>query len=133
MKQSQKTLLIWVLILLAFVALWQYADPGASRTEQAAFSDFMSLVRAKPEERHVEKVDIKDREYSFTVVDPSTKKKEVYKTVGPVGDAITKLAPSRAHPAHNDVATLKPSPTYAILNPFTCPLCSSTVSRSASP
>ena len=90
MKQSQKTLLIWVLILLAFVALWQYADPGASRTEQAAFSDFMSLVRAKPEERHVEKVDIKDREYSFTVVDPATKKKEVYKTVGPVGDSITK-------------------------------------------
>lgn len=57
------------LLILMFVAIWQFVGPESSRTEPVAFSQFMSLVRAKPEEKHVESVEIKDREYTFVVVE----------------------------------------------------------------
>ncbi|RYE80371.1 MAG: ATP-dependent zinc metalloprotease FtsH [Myxococcales bacterium] len=75
-----------------FVAIWQFLGPDAARPEVTPFSQFMSLVRAKPEEKHVESVDIKDREYTYQVVDPTdkTKAKLTFKTLGPTGDAVTK-------------------------------------------
>jgi cell division protease FtsH len=89
-KQSQKTLLLWVLLILMFVAIYQFVGPESSRTEPVAFSQFMSLVRAKPEEKHVESVDIKDREYTFVVLDPVSKTKQSFKTLGPAGDTVAK-------------------------------------------
>ncbi|MCU0685487.1 MAG: ATP-dependent zinc metalloprotease FtsH [Polyangiaceae bacterium] len=90
MKQSQKTLLLWVLLILMFVAIWQFVSPENSRTEPVPFSQFMSWVKSKPEEKHVEWVEIKDREYTFHVVDPAAKTKQTYKTLGPTGDSVTK-------------------------------------------
>ena len=90
MKQSQKTLLLWVLLILMFVAIWQFVSPENSRTEPVAFSQFMSWVKSKPEEKHVEWVEIKDREYTFHVVDPAAKTKQTYKTLGPTGDSVAK-------------------------------------------
>jgi cell division protease FtsH len=89
-KQSQKTLLLWVLLILMFVAIWQFVSPENSRTEPVAFSQFMSWVKSKPEEKHVEWVEIKDREYTFHVVDPAAKTRQTYKTLGPTGDLVAK-------------------------------------------
>jgi cell division protease FtsH len=89
-KQSQKTLLLWLLFILAFVAIWQYVGPEGTRSEPVAFSQFTTLVRAKPEEKHVESVEVKDREITFVVVDPVAKTKQTFKTLGPTGDTVTK-------------------------------------------
>ena len=94
MKQSQKTLLLWVLLILMFVAIWQFVGPESARAEPKPFSDFMALVKAKHEDAHVESVEIKDREYTYYVADPAKKEKgQPFKTIGPTGDttaAITK-------------------------------------------
>jgi len=90
-KQSHKTLLLWVLLILMFVVIWQFLQPGAQQSTPVAFSDFMMQVHAKPEEQHVEKVSIKDHEYAFEVFDPATKTRRKYITIGPeANDALTK-------------------------------------------
>jgi len=73
-----------------FVAIWKFIGSDNDRTDSVAFSQFMSWVRSKPEEKHVESVEIKDREYTFAVNDPVAKTKQRYRTQGPVGDTMTK-------------------------------------------
>jgi cell division protease FtsH len=70
-KQSHKTLLLWVLIATMFLAIWQFLDSNTKPATQVAFSEFMGLARAPDEQAHVEAVTIKDHEYTFTVVDPT--------------------------------------------------------------
>jgi hypothetical protein len=89
-KQQPKTLLLWVVLILMFVLIWQFVAPDGARPETTPFSQFMSLVRAKPDEKHVESVEIKDREYTYTVYDPTDKTKRQFKTLGPAGDAVAK-------------------------------------------
>ncbi|MEO7327587.1 MAG: ATP-dependent zinc metalloprotease FtsH [Minicystis sp.] len=92
MKQSHKTLLLWVLLIMMFLAIWQFLSPERQSTSQVAFSEFMAQVHAdKEKEPHVESVSIKEREYTFWVKDPksSTKVKKI--ALGPeAADAITK-------------------------------------------
>ena len=84
MKQSHKTLLLWVLIATMFFAIWQFLDSNTKPATQVAFSDFIALAKAPDEEAHVESVSIKEREYTFTVVDPTKNgAKEQKVTVGP--------------------------------------------------
>ena len=84
MKQSHKTLLLWVLLILMFLAIWQFVSPDTAKATQVPFSEFLALVKAKPEDPHVESVTIKDREYSFVVVDPKAPGKTTRKVaVGP--------------------------------------------------
>lgn len=90
MKQQPKTLLVWVVLILVFVLIWQFVAPDGTRAETTPFSQFMSLVRAKQDEKHVESVEVKDREYTYVVYDPVDKTKRTFKTLGPVGDAVTK-------------------------------------------
>ncbi|MCU0659687.1 MAG: ATP-dependent zinc metalloprotease FtsH [Polyangiaceae bacterium] len=90
MKQQPKTLLLWVVLILMFVLIWQFVAPDGTRAETTPFSQFMSLVRAKPDEKRVESVEIKDREYTYVVYDPTDKTKRTFKTLGPTGDAATK-------------------------------------------
>ncbi len=71
MKQSHKTLLLWVLIATMFLAIWQFLDSNAKPATQVAFSEFLTLAQAPEDKAHVEAVTIKDREYAFTVVDPT--------------------------------------------------------------
>jgi cell division protease FtsH len=91
-KQSHKTLLLWVLLIMMFLAIWQFLSPDRPPATQEAFSQFMSQVRAdKERDPHVESVTIKDREYTYWVKDPKTNSKTKKVTVGPeAGDDITK-------------------------------------------
>jgi cell division protease FtsH len=91
-KQSHKTLLLWVLLIMMFLAIWQFLSPDRPPATQEAFSQFMSQVRAdKERDPHVESVTIKDREYTYWVKDPKTNSKTKKVTIGPeAGDDITK-------------------------------------------
>ena len=70
MKQPHKTLLIWVVLIVAFLAIWQFLVPAGQPKKQRPFSDFIELVKAPKDKPHVESVDIRYREYSFVVKRP---------------------------------------------------------------
>ncbi len=79
MKQSHKTLLLWVLLIVMFLAIWQVLQPG-ERKQQVSFSQFMTLVHSG----QVTEVHIKDHEYGFLQVqDGKNTQKE---TLGPIAD-----------------------------------------------
>ena len=46
MKQSHKTLLLWVLLIMMFLAIWQFLSPDRPPATQVPFSDFMAQVHA---------------------------------------------------------------------------------------
>jgi cell division protease FtsH len=78
-KQSHKTLLLWVLLIVMFLAIWQVLQPG-ERKQQVSFSEFVTWVHSG----QVPDVHVKDREYQFThVVDGKNSQVE---TLGPVAD-----------------------------------------------
>jgi cell division protease FtsH len=86
-KQSHKTLLLWVLLILMFVAIYHLvSDPD--QTQSVAFSDFLNDVR----NGHVEQVTIRQRdnsaEYKYIVSADDTRKKKV--SIGIVGEQINK-------------------------------------------
>jgi cell division protease FtsH len=91
-KQSHKTLLLWVLLIMMFVAIWSFLSPQQSPATPVAFSEFMALVVADKEKSpHVESVSIKDREFTFWVKDPKSNSKTKKITIGPDrADEITK-------------------------------------------
>jgi cell division protease FtsH len=92
-KQSHKTLLLWVLLIMMFVVIWGVFFPERAPATPVAFSDFMTRVHADREkEPFVESVTIKDREYTFMERDPNSKKPaERRVTTGPAaGDALVK-------------------------------------------
>jgi cell division protease FtsH len=82
-KQPHKTLLLWVVLIVAFLAIWQFLNADGPQRQPMPFSDFVALVRAPKEARHVESVKIKDREYTFTIAGPNQKGQERGITVGP--------------------------------------------------
>jgi cell division protease FtsH len=78
-KQSHKTLLLWVLLIVMFLAIWQVLQPG-ERKQQVSFSEFVGWVH----QGQVPEVRVKDREYQFThSVDG---KNQSVETLGPVAD-----------------------------------------------
>jgi cell division protease FtsH len=78
-KQSHKTLLLWVLLIVMFLAIWQVLQPG-ERKQQVSFSQFVALVHSG----QVTEIHIKDHEYAFTQVqDGKNAQKE---TLGPIAD-----------------------------------------------
>ena len=84
MKQSHKTLLLWVLLIMMFLAIWNFLSPERSVTAQVPFSEFMAQVHAdKDKEPHVEQAQIKDREITFWVKDPKSQTKTKKVTIGP--------------------------------------------------
>ncbi len=84
MKQSHKTLLLWVLLIMMFLAIWQFLSPAQSPATQVAFSDFMAQVHAdKEKEPYVESVSIKDHELTYWVKDPKSQSKSKKVTIGP--------------------------------------------------
>jgi cell division protease FtsH len=78
-KQSHKTLLLWVLLIVMFLAIWQVLQPG-ERKQQVAFTEFVSWVHAG----QVTDVRVKDHEYTFTHVDGG--KPQPMETLGPIAD-----------------------------------------------
>jgi len=91
-KQSHKTLLLWVLLILMFLAIWQFLQSDGNKSPPVPFSDFLSQVHAKPDQQHVEKVTINNHEYRFDLYDPGSKTRKVNQvTIGPeANDALTK-------------------------------------------
>ena len=92
MKQSHKTLLLWILLIAMFVVIYGVLNPTSPPATQSSFSQFMALVRADREkEPYVESVSIKDREYTFVVKDPKASTTSRKVTTGPTAaDSITK-------------------------------------------
>ena len=87
MKQPHKTLLLWVVLIVAFLAIWQFLNPESPQHLDKPYSEFIALVKAPHEQRHVEAVQIKDREYTFEIKDPNGKgAPERGRTVGPAED-----------------------------------------------
>jgi cell division protease FtsH len=83
-KQSHKTLLLWVLLIMMFLAIWQFLSPTQSPATQVAYSEFMAQVHAdKEKEPYVESVSIKDHEYTYWVKDPKSQSKQKRVTIGP--------------------------------------------------
>jgi cell division protease FtsH len=81
-KQSHKTLLLWVLLILMFLVIWQFLSP-TDRKPPIAFSEFVNEVHAG----HVDEIHIKDREYSFrTRTSDSNKTVAQHESVGPMAD-----------------------------------------------
>jgi len=86
-KQPHKTLLIWVVIIVAFMAFWKFLQPPGPERKQLAFSEFMALAAAPKTERHVEKVEVDGREYRFEIKNTMKKgRNETAITVGPSED-----------------------------------------------
>ncbi|MEO7110739.1 MAG: ATP-dependent metallopeptidase FtsH/Yme1/Tma family protein, partial [Polyangiaceae bacterium] len=82
MKQSHKTLLLWVLLILMFLVIWQFLSP-TDRKPPVAFSDFIGQVHAGA----VDEIHIKDREYSFRTRTSDTNKTVTqHESVGPMAD-----------------------------------------------
>jgi len=82
-KQSHKTLLLWILLIMMFLGIWNFLGRNPQTTE-VPFSEFMERVLADHEkEPYVERVRIKDREFTFDVKDPKTSKVTTKVTVGP--------------------------------------------------
>jgi cell division protease FtsH len=95
-KQSHKTLLLWLLLIVMFLAIWQFLSP-TDRKQPVAFSEFVEEVQ----KGHVKDIHIKDREYTFTVHNADGSKTTVQKeAVGPLPDEAL-------------LATLKPLPPPA--------------------
>ncbi|AKT43430.1 ATP-dependent zinc metalloprotease FtsH [Chondromyces crocatus] len=94
MKQSHKTLLLWVLLIMMFLAIWQFLSPDRPPATPVAFSDFLTQVQVQDREHepHVESVTVKDREYTFWVKDPKSGSKTKKVTIGPENNEdLTKL------------------------------------------
>ncbi|APR83034.1 Cell division protein FtsH [Minicystis rosea] len=85
-KQSHKTLLLWVLLIMMFLAIWHVLNPSQTQATQVAFSEFMALVDADQKDPHVDRVTLKDHgEIVFSVTDPNKPQQPSAKkvTVGP--------------------------------------------------
>ncbi len=93
MKQPHKTLLLWVVLIVAFLAIWQFLSPNEPHRRAMAFSEFIALVEAPKDAAHVESVEIQNREYRFEIVQPNKKgQPERGITVGPAeSDNIAEL------------------------------------------
>ena len=87
MKQPHKTLLLWVVLIVAFLAIWQFLNPENPRSPDIPYSEFVALAKAPRDAKHIEEVDIKDREYTFQIKDPNAKGTPPRgRTVGPAED-----------------------------------------------
>ncbi|HEY3493930.1 MAG TPA: ATP-dependent zinc metalloprotease FtsH, partial [Polyangiaceae bacterium] len=93
MRQPHKTLLLWVVLIVAFLAIWQLLnDAEGPQRQEISYSDFMSLVKAPRDQRHIDEVEIRDRDYAFTIKNPGGKgAPERGRTVGPSEDSAQEL------------------------------------------
>ncbi len=87
MKQSHKALLMWVLLILMFVAIWSFFS-DVPKSQAVAFSDFLNDVRSE----RVEWVKIKDngRSYVYQLKGDPAGRKEERVTVGLNSEEVNK-------------------------------------------
>ena len=112
MKQSHKTLLLWVVLILMFLAIWNFLQPAEHRTA-TAFSDFLNDVHAG----RVKDVTIKEREYTYHLRPADASKPvELHETVGPLPDQdlLNQLKATAATAATAVVAPASVAPASAM-------------------
>jgi cell division protease FtsH len=111
-KQPHKTLLLWVVLIVAFLAIWQFLNPENPPRPDIPYSEFVTLAKAPRDQRHVEEVEIKDREYTFQIKDPNSKgAPQRGRTVGPAEDNAADLL------AHNVRVTYQKDEGSPFLTP----------------
>jgi cell division protease FtsH len=120
-KQSHKTLLLWVLLIVMFLAIWQFLSPS-DRKQPVAFSEFVTEVQAG----RVTEVRIKDKEYTFKVHVPEGGKVDVQKeAIGPSADQ--KLIETLRPYTNGQPDQTKPAPKIFFEKEDTTPFWSSTL------
>jgi cell division protease FtsH len=88
-KQPHKTLLLWIVLIVVGLSVWQFSNNEGARRHPVPFSEFMALVNAPADERHVTDVEVKGREYAFRVEDPKARGQvERGVSVGPESDDV---------------------------------------------
>src|SRR6187397_1196257 len=82
-----------MVLIVAFLAIWQFLnDQDGPQRSEYAYSDFMALVKAPRDQRHIDEVEIRDRDYNFTVKNPTGKgAQEKGRTIGPSEDSAQDL------------------------------------------
>jgi len=84
-KQSHKTLLLWVLLILVFLGIWTVLNPDRPSAKKVNYTDFLAMVEAnKEKDQFVESVTVKDGEYHFVTKDPASGATARKMTEGPV-------------------------------------------------
>jgi cell division protease FtsH len=75
------------------LAIWRFLnDADGPQKAEIPYSDFMALVKAPRDQRHIEEVEIKDRDYTFSIKNPTAKGQvERGRTVGPSEDSAEEL------------------------------------------
>ncbi len=82
MKQSHKNLLLWALLLVMFLVIYNFLQPG-DRKQAVPFTQFVAEVH----EGKVKEIHIKDREYTYQYKETADGTKTSQRdTVGPVPD-----------------------------------------------
>ena len=86
MRQSHKTILLWLLLILMFVSIYQlFSGPSKAGDEKIAFGNFMQEVQNNPS--HIKKVNIKGELWTGEYTDGHK-----FRTVGPAGaETLAKL------------------------------------------
>ena len=119
MKQSHKTLLLWVVLIVMFLAIWQFLQPQQSKTP-VAFSEFLNDVHAG----HVDDIHIKDRDYTYRM---KTTGPDGAKSVGTQREAVGPVADEKLlDDLHPDDKTL-PAPKVFFEKEDASPFWSSTL------
>jgi len=92
-KQPHKTLLLWVVLIVAFLAIWQFLNPESPRAQDRPYSEFVALTKAPKDQPHVDAVEIKDREYTYEIKNPNAKsgQTEHGRSIGPAEDNAQEL------------------------------------------
>ena len=89
MKQSHKTLLLWLLLIVMMYAIYQLVVGQEAAPHQVAFSDFVADVRAG----HVEQVEVEERgdaSAQYTYVQVQGDRREARTTIGILGEDINR-------------------------------------------
>jgi len=82
-KQPQKTLLLWVVVIVTLLAVWQLLGEQGKGRQPMSYSEFITLVQAPEGERRVTEVRIRERDYSFDILEKDGKSVSRGVTVGP--------------------------------------------------
>jgi cell division protease FtsH len=88
LRQSYKTALLWVFLIVMFIALWGVFNNQSEKSRELAFTDFMARVEAG----EVKEVVVKELDYIGKLRDGTD-----FKTVGPIDASATIFEKLRKH------------------------------------
>jgi len=66
-KQPQKTLLFWVVLVVLFFGVWKFFGEEGPRRNEISYTEFMSLASSPKDRRHISQVEVKDQTYNFKI------------------------------------------------------------------